>query len=463
MLDLVMTIPHGSWKPNMKRETDYLVVGGGFRSIIAAYCLARDGARVALVERGNMLCNILSPIMWGDHRIDRGPQFFDSMDASDVAFFEEMLGEGMLTNIGYSYASFLNGRLTDDFALPDWRTLGDDVTHRIFAELLRSGIAGHKPDEAEPQDDFAALLRSEGGPTLYPYLERLCQKFLCMPPQKLSPKAAEYVTFTGRKLLFDPDISADLKRSGIIDDVIAGPRKARQEDNFSLYPASGNMEDVRLAMEAALRKVGVELIFNSCNDALNVENQIFTMEDSELHYATLVATCDAREAEELLFGERSLFNATFELPKLFHCFLVPKQHIHDVHYAVNFDQHHKCSRVTNMGSYADPKDESDHGVLIAEQPVETDSEDWTDPIQAQTRVFEELKEMTFIDTVDARDMKTIRVPVSYRVPKTEFDGVAQSFEARVAESFGDRVLLPTPNFVTRKSALNDLRELGMYP
>ncbi|MGI9388811.1 MAG: NAD(P)-binding protein, partial [Boseongicola sp.] len=63
---------------------DVLVVGGGFRSIVAAWGLARQGETVALVETGAKIGGFMSPINWDGHWIDKGPQFFDNFEPQDV-------------------------------------------------------------------------------------------------------------------------------------------------------------------------------------------------------------------------------------------------------------------------------------------------------------------------------------------------------------------------------------------
>ena len=60
-----------------------VVVGGGFRSLIAAYSLANKGNSVCIIEKSNEIGGFFLPIKWENYNIDKGPQFFDSFDLKD--------------------------------------------------------------------------------------------------------------------------------------------------------------------------------------------------------------------------------------------------------------------------------------------------------------------------------------------------------------------------------------------
>ncbi len=82
---------------------DALIVGGGFKSIAAAYGLARQGNRVALIEQGKQIGGFLAPIFWDGYWIDKGPQFFDNFEPQDVSLIAEMIGSDAMQDIGFQY------------------------------------------------------------------------------------------------------------------------------------------------------------------------------------------------------------------------------------------------------------------------------------------------------------------------------------------------------------------------
>ena len=70
-----------------KNKTQWLILGGGFRSMVAAYALSKSGEKVVLVEKSHNLGGFMTPIKWKDFWIDKGPQFFDNFEATDRVFF----------------------------------------------------------------------------------------------------------------------------------------------------------------------------------------------------------------------------------------------------------------------------------------------------------------------------------------------------------------------------------------
>ncbi|MGI9395598.1 MAG: NAD(P)-binding protein, partial [Boseongicola sp.] len=167
---------------------DVLVVGGGFRSIVAAWGLARQGEKVALVEVGAQIGGFMSPINWDGFIIDKGPQFFDNFEPQDVELVHEILGSDIMEEVGFEYGSFTGGTLNCDFAIPDWQALGEDTAHEAFQYLFKDRVRrnGAVP-EFNTLDD---VLVYDGGPALYPHLIQLTQKFVRRDAADVSPRAA---------------------------------------------------------------------------------------------------------------------------------------------------------------------------------------------------------------------------------------------------------------------------------
>ena len=85
------------------RQYDWLVVGGGFKSLVAAYSMARQGQSVLLLERDKALGGFMAPMKWGEFWIDKGPQFFENFEDADLSFMTEMVGEDVFEDIGFKY------------------------------------------------------------------------------------------------------------------------------------------------------------------------------------------------------------------------------------------------------------------------------------------------------------------------------------------------------------------------
>ncbi|MEM7471490.1 MAG: NAD(P)-binding protein [Pseudomonadota bacterium] len=441
------------------KKYDWLVVGGGFKSCVAAYCFAKQGHSVLLLERSAALGGFLSPIQWGDFWIDKGPQFFDNFEAKDRIFLEDMVGPDIFEDIGFKYASFLNGTKTDDFAIPDWRSLGKAFSGNVFNDLLTKAIE-HGQSNAVIET-FEQLLQADGGSLLTPKLTDLTEKFLRQSPQDLSVHARKMTTFVGRKLLFDQDISVDLKTSPMLDNLLAAQKKSVGEERLNLYPKGSNLETVRAALEQAVRQVGVEVV-TSCGDIdVDMAAHSCGYDGGTSSYDRAFFGCDAREAEQLLFGTDALLQKTHMLPEIFHCFCVPGDALDPAYYLVDYDPEHKSTRMTNFSNYMTAYDEDGYGVFCIEQAIDKGSAQWDAPETDKDVVFKEAQEAGNITCDTYKSAKSFRIPVTYKVPLTGFDDACVGLSERLHSSSGGSVIVPNPMSLTRKETLDDLRALGL--
>jgi protoporphyrinogen oxidase len=443
----------------MQKNYDRIVVSGGFRSMIAAYALAKQGHSVLLVEAMSKLGGFMTPIRWRDFWIDKGPQFFDNFEDNDRAFIDEMLGTGLLESIGFSYASYMDGVKTDNFAIPDWRTRGPEFTNAAFADILADRIA--HPEPARPLGTVRDVVQRDGGAALNGELSDLVQKFLRRTPDDLGTAAGQMVTLFGRKLFFDQDVSINLKKSPLLDGILAAEKATVGETRYNLYPRGTSLETVRLAMESALKRVGVDVKMETQIKSLDGHTRVCTFEDGSVGYDQIFFGGDCRETEQLLLGTNTLSQNTHLLPEIFHCFVVPTAAVDDAYYLIDYDINHLSTRMTNFCNYMDARDAAGNGVICVEQPVDRDSEDWNSPERLQDKIFQEVREAGNVSCDTYLAAKSFSIPVTYKVPLAGFAKAWEDVEKRIAEQFGRNVILPDAATLTRKQTMDDLRQLGI--
>lgn len=442
-----------------KGHYDWLVIGGGFKSLVAAYSFAKQGQSIALLERGDALGGFMSPIRWGEFWIDKGPQFFDNFEERDRAFMTEMVGEDVFDDIGFKYSSFMNGKKTDGFAIPDWRVRGPDFAAEVFKDLLQDQV--DRPANTVEFETFADLLAVDGGTHLAPILSDLTRKFTRQNADDLSPHARRMATFVGRKLLFDQEVSLDLKKSALLDGLLAAQKKVVAETRYNLYPRGSNLETVRAAMEKAVRDAGVQVI-TGCGDlSIDPESKTCQVLGETLQFGRAFFGCDAREAEALLFGTDALMRQTHMLPEIFHCFVVPGDALDEAYYLVDYDTDHLSTRMTNFSNYMTAYDDEGYGVFCIEQAIDKDSPEWEDPSATQKQVFTEAQEAGNITCDTYKAAKSFRIPVTYKVPLAGYVGAAEDLEARTQDAGKGDLLIPNPMSLTRKETLDDLRALDL--
>jgi protoporphyrinogen oxidase len=441
----------------VKKSYDWIVIGGGFKSMVAAYALASKGFSILLLENGKSLGGFMAPIRWGDFWIDKGPQFFDNFSEEDKNFIVEMVGENVLEDIGFAYASYLNGTKTDGFAIPDWRAKGEGFSNKIFADIIQRRLNSSGPPAHF--DTFDDVLLYDGGEVLVDEFRQMTRKFLRTEAKNLSPHANRMVTYLGRKLLFDQDISVDLKKSPIIDGFLAAQKKGVSETRYNLYPKGSNLETVRIAMEKALKTAGVDVLLNNSLLSVDADTKSCSFNDGSANYGSLFFGCDAREAEKLLFATQTLLDQTHMLPEIFHCFTVPRKSMDEAYYLVDYDPSHLSTRMTNFSNYMNAYDDEDYGIFCVEQAIERDDADWVTPDRMQGRIFEEARETGNVTCDHFKSAKSFRIPVTYKVPLTGFVDANDHLLSKVTEKFGSDVVIPNSLSLTRKETLDDLRTL----
>lgn len=442
-----------------RTDYDWIVVGGGFKSLVAAYAFARSGHSVLLLERGTSLGGFMSPIKWGDFYIDKGPQFFDNFEEADKEFITEMVGDDVFEDIGFKYASYINGTKTDDFAIPDWRTMGSEFSADVFKDLVqRRARQNGTPYQAQTFDD---LLDVDGGALLTPALRDLTRKFLRQDPETLSVHARKMVTFIGRKLLFDQDTSLDLKQSPMLDGLLAAQKVSLGDGRYNLYPKGANLEKVRAAMEQAVRDAGVVCVMECGETRFDTDAHLCEYASGSARYDRVFFGCDAREAETCLFGTDTLAKTTHFLPEIFHCFSVPADALDPAYYLVDYDMGHKSTRMTNFTNFMMEYDADGFGVFCVEQAIDAGSADWNDPSALQDEIFREAQEAGNVSCDSYKTAQSFRIPVTYKVPRVGFSEAANSLAERSQAKGGGSIVIPNPMSLTRKESLDDLRALEL--
>lgn len=425
--------------------------------MVAAYGLAKQGHSVLLAEAMPKLGGFMSPIRWRDFWIDKGPQFFDNFEENDRTLFDEMVGEGLLESIGFSYASYMNGTKTDNFAIPDWRTRGDAFVNEAFSDILSRRINNPAPDT--PPATVSDVIAHDGGAVLSDDLSRLVEKFLRHRPEELGTPACQMVTLFGRKLFFDQETSTDLKQSPLLDGILAAEKKTVGETRYNLYPRGTSLETIRLAMEKALERIGVEIKTDFPLRQFDSKARTCTFDEAVVNYDRIFFGGDCRETEKLILGTDTLAQNTHLLPEIFHCYVVPTAAVDEAYYVMDYDPDHISTRMTNFCNYMDARDADGNGVVCIEQPVDRDTEDWNAPEKNQERVFKEAQEVGNITCDSYLAAQSFSIPVTYKTPLSGFVSAWEKMCAQVSNEFGATVIIPDATTLTRKQTLDNLRDI----
>ena len=233
------------------------------------------------------------------------------------------------------------------------------------------------------------------------------------------------------------------------------------ETRYNLYPRGTSLETIRLAMESALKRAGVDVKMDTVIQSLDGQARVCTFADGPVGYDQIFFGGDCRDTEKLLLGTSTLSENTHLLPEIFHCFVVLTAAVDDAYYLIDDDTDHLSTRITNFCNYMDARDADGNGVICVEQPVDRDSEDWNHPEKLQERIFQEVRDAGNVTCDTYLAAKSFPIPVTYKVPLAGFTSAWADVQARTADQFGTDVILPDATTLTRKQTMGDLRELGI--
>ena len=246
----------------------------------------------------------------------------------------------------------------------------------------------------------------------------------------------------------------------MLDGILAAEKATVGETRYNLYPRGTSLETIRLAMEDALKRVGVDIKMDTQIKMLDGQSRVCTFEAEAVGYAQIFFGGDCRETEKLLLGTSTLSENTHLLPEIFHCFVVPTPAVDQAYYLIDYDPDHLSTRMPNFCNYMDARAADGNGVICVEQPVDRGSEDWNDPEKLQDRIFQEVRATGNVTCDTYLAAKSFPIPVTYKVPLAGFATAWDDVQNRTAYKFGDNVILPDATTLTRKQTMGDLRELG---
>jgi len=430
---------------------DYLILGSGFRSCIAALMASKLGYKVALIDDQKTICKFIKPGNWNGYTLDKGPQFFDDFSKKDWDLMNYLLDEDLFHDLQFKYASYIGGAIDTNFAIPAWSNCKDLDMNKIFKDLIEIKSAGKK--DFKNFDDF---IKNDGGHYLYPYLYKLCNKLLQTNPEDISCRINKMITFTGRKKLFDNDKSIELKKNEIYDKILAAKKKYVGEPRYNLYAKSGNLEDIRLSIETSLKKNNVYLFLGNKINSFDIKsNQVVLDNNEKILFNKIVFADNIQRTEFIYKNTNELFTKTFSLPQVFVFIKATKKQFPEFNYVMNYELSHITSRFTNFGNYASPKS-SENGVICAEIPTKLNFDIWKNKDKYVPQVIDELNQV-YGKKINVLSSMAMGVSSTYKVPLVGFDESVEKIINDINENSDNNAIVPDPYVLTRKNAIDSLR------
>lgn len=446
----------------MSATLDWLVIGAGFRGIVAAHLLARAGARVALADAAREPGGVLRSTPWRGHALDFGCHLFGNESEETTALLLELLEDDVVP-VPLSVASATNGTIRHGTELPDLGAWGREAAAAIVLELLEAARA-----PASSPASLADWLRHRYGPTAAGLLGPMATKMFALDPADLDAAAAATTPFRRVRVVDAPQAEL-LKAHPLLDDRVAAdapddPMRyyrpaARRFPHRAFYPRHGGMGAFSAAAARRLRADGVSLALGAPLRRLVLDRDGVALEREDappLRAARALWAADLPLLAALL-GVPAPAPAVHAVPMVLVYFDVDADAVGEVRYAHDFDAATPVFRASAPGSFGASPTPDGRSYVCCEIPCAPDSDPWRDPEGCVPAAWDAAVRLGVARGDRWHAYLARPVPASYRVPTRAAAALERALDARLA---GEPRLLRTDAWAFSKRAmLADVRRL----
>jgi len=433
---------------------DAAVIGGGFKGMMTAYGLMQQGKSVCIIEKGKQLGGFMSPMNWRGVDIDKGPQYLDGINEAHKLILDNIMAEHEpLDSLEYSYGTFWNNRYTEGFALPDYRTLPKVDKAAVLYETLTQNSATEKPYTI-------ADLYTDESEKSFSYIKRWCNKFLREDAENLSAINISFVTFFGRKLLLDNELSVNLKQHPLIDNVLAASKVSVDHGTHNLYPLNKNLGYFRRSFEDKLQKSGVTSYMESEVSSIALINDSYAIDLAASDAVTareIYCAAPIEITEKILLQSSTIKQYTKPVAQLFYMLEI-ELNKELPFYIMNYSSS-SISRITNFTAYGN-KSSNGKSILCVEVPTTINSAEWNDPENHYAVLCDEINAMG-LDANAIEAHQAFKVPATYRTVLRGYEQQLDIISQKILKIYDDKVHILTPHLLTRASIMEDLTRRGI--
>jgi protoporphyrinogen oxidase len=414
---------------------DWIVVGGGFGGVCAAYLLARKGHSVCLIEQDGRLGGAVNGFEWNGFRLDLGCQVLDNKDAATAEIYLDLL-HGDSVPVEHRIASVTHGQRTEGIELPDLATCGEDVCRKILWEII---AAAERPDTPSP--NLQRRFEARFGPTAAGIVGRMTEDLLLgLSPELLSDEGLDATPFRRIKFLSEEQALV-LKRIDVFDERIVAARKYRTGtkhiSSHIFYPKTGGM---RGFFESALRRVrelGVTCLLDRKVEKLQADGAGIdvTLDDGEVVHGNYLfwARGIVGLAERLRIDRVSALKDTVHrVPIVIFYFSIKQDQQGSYCYIHDFDPGDLTFRGSTPGGYGNGICPAGLSYACAEVYTKLGSEVWNAPESKSRQVWSELVRHGVVTGGEPIDSAIRKMPASnWRVGKVGFPQAKAAVQRRL--------------------------------
>jgi len=244
----------------MKRQKDFVVVGGGVAGLSFAHTVLKEQQQVTVVERNDVVGGLARSFGYGDFTFDVGPKRFHTEDKEVLDFLLEILGDDYLV-VDRSSSVHLFGKY---FSWP----LDSRALFRLpLPVMVSAGVDLLRRRDPADRDSFTEYTRSRYGDTLYRlFFKPYTEKFLQIPCEDVH---VDWATTGINRAVIDSRV-----KSESLFDLVRNVLLPRPVVTKFIYPSYGGFGTFCDKLAEKVRRLGGEIRLRDTVTAIRTRNGI---------------------------------------------------------------------------------------------------------------------------------------------------------------------------------------------
>jgi protoporphyrinogen oxidase len=411
-----------------------VVVGGGFKGIVAAKYLADHDVDTVLIEQGRNLGGVHFSIPWDGFQLDLGCHLFSNEDNRTTQLLFDLLGEEPV-GINPMLKSVYQGKETHGIEYPDFTSLPSEQVADCLVDLLEHAAINQSTilDKPTLEQNLASYLASRYGVKTADLLNRSLEKMLLIDTKELSSVAFSAIP-ARRVSLANTELASLLKTLPLLDELILKSssddpmRYVRDKtsgfDCRCFYPANGGMGAFSMASRQHLADIGVTIRTETSIKKIEREStqriNLILADSEELACDYVFWTSGSQTLSNTLGLNIDLSEHIHLVPMVIFYFDVPKSLIGPYSWIQNFDRDDLIYRASAPSSFGNGTAPEGRAYVTAEITTRHDSDIFLNSESYVHRVWQELVKLGVSEGDVPEHYKIIKTPVSYKFPKASF-------------------------------------------
>lgn len=422
----------------MISKKDFVVVGAGFKGMMAAYKLSEMGYKVTLIDMAKNIGGVLNSPTWNNMNIDLGCHLFSNQGNEN--FTKDIINilSNEILKVSTSYSSFFQNKKTNDIAIPDFESLNRDDKNKIYHSLLNPSESISSVTSLE---DFYV---NRFGEEASKWINNFVKKAYGINSARLCKIANRQLPFN-RIRIFPLKKALKLKESKFYDDRIAVPRITNnlissKENFFSFneyYPSRGGLQFFCKKLEQKLIKNGVKFMLGNSIESIFADEKFnIKIQGSILKSTYIYWAAPQYQLSNLFNIPINLKEFLFDVPLMLYYFTVERDMVSKENYIQNFDFDFNIYRASIQSNYADNNIPANIALICCEVPVNIGSELWNESEKYSQIIWEELFNMGIVFKSNYLNKKIIKTTAAYKLP---LKGYLKAFNSLKQEVIKERI------------------------